>query len=277
MHPVFNDSALQSEFDPLGYIVVDFWDKDTVTKLTDFYYTSRALKPSISGITYEMTYFFEDTVYKKKVRDELLKHFIRPVNTILKNYRPEVLNFINKEKGAGRFDLHQNWKHVDEDHFTSVSVWVPLVDIADESGGIEFVKGSHNLFKHILRGPNIPGAFTSCEKQLKANHLTKVNVKAGQALIFDDSIIHFSGINNTNADRLVAHAICIPVQAKSMHYYQKSNFFFTRYYKLEVQSDFFLNNDYENLKNFDKIEQVKYKFKKINYPEFKRIYLNKPA
>ncbi len=54
--------------------------------------------------------------------------------------------------------IHQNWTFVDEDKFTSVSVWVPLCDVSRFNGTLEVVPKTHNTLTKY-RSPSIPWVF----------------------------------------------------------------------------------------------------------------------
>lgn len=50
-------------------------------------------------------------------------------------------------------------------------------------------------------------------------HMVPMNVKAGEAVILDDSVVHYSNINQTDGLRLAIQLILIPEEEKSIHYH----------------------------------------------------------
>ena len=75
----------------------------------------------------------------------ITKAFQKRVDEYLNDYTPIIANYIRKKEGGGEVPLHQNWAFVEEDKFTSVSIWVPLVDSNEENGTLQMTKRNKKL------------------------------------------------------------------------------------------------------------------------------------
>lgn len=277
MHRVLLDDKLQQEFDEKGVVKVPFFDAETVAQLQRFHKEqnpNERFNTQDKSVSYHFSFLDSNREYKRRVFEHLSKIFQPVLDKYLATYEPLVINFVNKEPGLGEVPVHQNWDFVDEEKFTSVSVWVPLVDVGLNSGALEFIPGTHRTFRNIHRSPSIPWFFKRYVNELKRDFLQPITVKAGEALIFDDSIIHYSKPNKADYARLVIQVIAKPKAAQALHWYRKSLLFKKEYHKLLVDNEFFLNFNFhitEEPKEVRSSSVVEYKHPDINYRKFKEI------
>lgn len=277
MHRVLLDDKLQQEFDEKGVVKVPFFDAETVAELQRFHKEqnpNERFNTQDKSVSYHFSFLDSNRDYKRRVFEHLSKIFQPVLDKYLATYEPLVINFVNKEPGLGEVPVHQNWDFVDEKEFTSVSVWVPLVDVGLTSGALEFIPGTHRTFRNIHRSPSIPWFFKRYVNELKRDFLQPITVKAGEALIFDDSIIHYSKPNKADYARLVIQVIAKPKAAQALHWYRKSSLFKKEYHKLLVDNEFFLNFNFhitEEPKEVRSSSVVEYKHPDINYRKFKEI------
>ena len=131
---------------------------------------------------------------------------------------------------------------VDEKDYYSLSIWCPLVDIGLNCGGLEFVEGTHKMYRdEVLRSPSLRAYFFDYVKELKVDYLKPVTLKAGEALIFCDSILHYSKANRANYDRLAIQVIAKPRNAPGKHYYFNKSLFSSKVEELDVNKEFYFN------------------------------------
>lgn len=107
-----------------------------------------------------------------------------------------------KRMGNNYLDVHRDWNIVDEEKFVSYNLWVPLVDTGLKNGTLGIVKGSH-LNCNEERGFNIPNPFLSKTKKFIENSVEPI-LKAGEAILYDHRLLHFSRPNKTKIERNVA-------------------------------------------------------------------------
>ena len=268
MRKVFNDDELERRFQEEGYVVVNFLDTKEVNLLLNAYEESIHKSGGLIGeedakvkdkITYDFTFIDKNIDYKREVFALISNSFRNRVKFYLQNYRPIIANFIRKKTNAGEVPLHQNWAFVDEESYTSVSIWCPLVDSNQENGTLQVVPKSHKKFgKH--RGPKIPWELETIKQEIINNDLLPMNVKAGQAVILDDSIVHYSAINNKNELRLAIQLILVPNEVKSIHYNldyeQNPNLIEV----LEVADDFYMDfNPWKRAENAKIVKTIPFK------------------
>ncbi len=268
MRRVFTNDNLEQQFQKEGYVIVPFLSAEEVEELKNLYFST--LEQSGGNIveeeanikdriSYDFTFINKNIAYKQLVFDIITEKFKAHYQQYLDDYRPIIANFIRKQSNDGEVPLHQNWAFVDEAKCTSISIWCPLVDSNQENGTLEVTSGSHKRFGAV-RGPMIPWELENIKKDIIAKYMVPMNVRAGEAVILDDSIVHYSNINATEGLRLAIQLIMIPAEEKSIHYHMNPAKSKTNVDVLEVDVDFYMQfNPWKQPENVKKLRSFHYK------------------
>ncbi|MCW5906344.1 MAG: phytanoyl-CoA dioxygenase family protein [Chitinophagales bacterium] len=204
------NAALQAN----GYAVVPFLSADEIKLLTDFFYSHHSTLPE--GM-YASSHS-PDFDFRKRMNEEIKRICQRAIKETFTDALPLGATFMVKSKGeSGSLHPHQDWSIVDETQFNSYNIWLPLVDVNEENGTLLILPDSHKLFNNI-RGLNIPSSFEKVEKEVW-QYLVPLNMKAGEALVYDHRLLHASGINKTEQPRLVIVYGIIPAKAEMRYYF----------------------------------------------------------
>lgn len=275
---VLRDPKHEAQFQKNGYISLPFLAKEEVEKLKQKFFETlphsggqiTADETGVKGsnlITYDFTFIDKNPDYKRLVFDIITNYFNPYVKKILLDYKPIIANYIHKQPDGGEVPLHQNWAFVDEKRCTSVSVWCPLVDSTVNNGTLQIVPKSHKRFGQF-RGPMIPWELDHIKQEIIDKHLIPLETKAGDCVILDDSIIHYSAINKTSGLRLSIQLILIPSEEKSIHYHMDS----TRpetVQVLEVDKEFYMQfNPWAKPKNVKPLQTFTLKKPLISEEEY---------
>jgi hypothetical protein len=287
MRKVLNNEELEKQFHKDGYVKVPFISANEVAELKQMFFDTL---PDSGGqitagetglddspfITYDFTFIDKNPEYKRKVFKIITEYFEPHMNRLLADFRPIIANYIRKQSETGEVPLHENWAFADERKCTTVSIWCPLVDSTIENGTLQVVPGSHKRFGEI-RGPMIPWELDGIKKEIIANHLVPLETKAGDCVILDDSIVHYSAINKTEGLRLAIQLICVPSEFPSIHYHMDSQNNPNEVQVLEVKDDFYMEfNPWKKPEGVKLIKTISHNHRNISEQEFiKR--LNGPA
>lgn len=221
---IFRDPLHQKQFEEDGYVIVPFLEPEEVQALLDFKNGTRPdnrFNTNAEDATYHFTFLDTNIPYKKEVFNTVMRFFQPAIDKWMIDYKPLIVNFVLKDAGYGEVPVHQNWNFVNEDKFRSFSVWVPLVDTNKDNGTLEIIPGTHTQnFYAAKRSPWIPWYFQDFSDFVIKEYHRPLNVKAGQAVIFDDSLIHYSTPNTSQHQRIVIQNIIIPKEAEAVHYYR---------------------------------------------------------
>lgn len=200
MKVVFKDASLQEQFEKDGYVIVDFYNEQEIQEATDLYYR---IHPKDEKGFYPATYSFD-----KRFRDEMDKGLkeigSRSINNYLTDIKVVCASYIVKNSGPDSgMSIHQDMSLVDESKYTGINIWVPLIDLSVTNGTLFILPGSHRIFP-TYRGSSIREFFSDVMDEM-IDYLHPVFVKAGQAVIFDQSIIHYSPPNYSDEIRIVTN------------------------------------------------------------------------
>lgn len=274
---------MEADFHKDGFVTIDLLSpsevqelKDLISNLNKGYIESSTEKNS----SYKLSFFNNDLAFKEKVFKTLTDFFQSKIDRVLKGYKPLIINIFDKEPGKGEVPVHQNWTFVDEDKFTSVSVWIPLVNVSRSNGSLEVVKGSHKILCKY-RSPSLPWVFDQLNDVLKKKYLVPFEFNVGKAAVIDDGILHWSSENKTNVVRTAVQLIMVPDDATPIHYVQNSPGELDVY---EVDPLFFMQYNMKDIpKGYKVIGREKVQIKKlserelvdrvsVNNPEIRKVY-----
>ena len=115
----------------------------------------------------------------------------------------------------------------------------------------------------------IPWELEGIKNDIIKNHLVPLETKAGECVILDDSIVHYSAINNTNDLRLAIQLICLPNGFPSIHYYMDYQNNPNEIQMIEVNDDFYMEfNPWKKVQSPKILKNVPFVSKQITEQEF---------
>jgi len=232
---IFTKDIHNATIQRLGYAKVPFLNGEEIKLLVDFFYANH---PQLPPGMYSSSHS-PDFSFRQKMNEEIKRVCKRAVEATFKNVTPLGATFMVKSRGEnGSLHPHQDWSIVDETQFNSYNIWLPLVDVNEQNGTLMVLPYSHNIYKENIRGLNIPSSYEKVEKEIW-QYLVAVNVKAGEALVYDHRLLHASGINKTSTPRLVIVYGIIPDNADMRYYYGRDGFI----EEYDCTPDFYFNQD----------------------------------
>jgi hypothetical protein len=219
MKKVFKDNALQNEFEKNGFVILPFYNPTEVTFLLNLY---RELHPVDEKGFFPST-FSKDKNYRNKANEEIQRVGNRSINEYLTDIKVVCGSFIVKSPGAESvMDVHQDMTLVDESEYTGINIWCPLVNLTETNGVLYVLPESHRIFP-TYRGSSIPNIYENVYDEIK-KHMVPKFLKAGEAIIFDQSIIHYSPPNLSGEIRPVTNTYFTHKDATfRTAYYDKEN------------------------------------------------------
>lgn len=283
MRDVFRDNQLESIFQKEGYVQLPFLSVDEVEELKTLFFETlpesggQMNSDDLEGnsgheITYDFTFIDRNHDYKRHVFELITERFLPKMNGLLDNYTPVIANFIRKTPSNGEVPLHQNWAFADEMNCSTVSIWCPLVDSTKKNGTLEVTPGSHKRIGQY-RGPMIPWELEGIKQEIIDNFMVPLETMAGDCVILDDSIVHYSAVNNTDELRLAIQLICIPKEQKAIHYHFNAKVSTKPVIDvLEVDREFFFQfNPWKFPENAKRIDRIPYHAKHLSRLDFEKI------
>jgi hypothetical protein len=265
MANIFKDISIEKTFEEYGYIIIDIEDKQNLISIFEKiqFDLNKELSSlmgnqnSLCNITIHSTFLDEDKNYKKIVQRNLEPIFNTILDTHILNYKTIQLNIFNKPPNAGFLSPHQNITTVDEDLHTSLSIWIPLQDTSEANGCIYLLPKSNKKIEKY-RNPYIYWPPLKFSTSISDYNMIPIELKMGQAIIFDDSLVHGSPTNTTETSRIALHAICIPKGIAPIYAKKRDE---NTFELIEVSDDFWFNYSPGDIEPSHPI------IKKVNYTE----------
>ena len=207
-HTYITDATLRNEIDDRGYVVMNVLTTEELQLLRELNDEKHNLTET--GMFYSL--YSKDLVYRKEIYDR--------INVILhsfleKNFKDfQVLYNIFILKAPGReseFFVHQEPSMMDETKFSPLHIWIPLEDINEKNGAVCLAEKTHKLYAPD-RGISFSSVFENIQATVQ-RYMQPIYMKAGEVLIFDPRMIHYSLPNFSDHTRAAVLCGLAPQEA----------------------------------------------------------------
>jgi hypothetical protein len=236
---VFLDPAVEAEYWDKGYVVIPFLDATDLDELRAHF---AATHPEI-GTGFEADSQRDEPEYKRELFAVLSRIFQPHLDEVFDDYVPFLSNFVKKWPGEySTMSLHQDWTFVDEPRYRAAAVWCPLVDVTVEAGNgpIHLVPGCQR--HDTLRGSGtLLSYWEDLGPVLAARGLPPIEARAGDAVVWDTSMAHYSADNTSDAPRVAAVMAVGPREAPIVHFHGNQDGTIERY---EVDADYLIEHSF---------------------------------
>ena len=237
MGDIFLETEINQALSKDGYAVAPVLDEKEIEALKTLY----ASLPHTDSIGTYVTMFHPSFEYRQTVNNGIMKICASKIKSLVNGYRPLYANFMVKNKGPeGDFPVHQDWTYVDEEKFQSLAFWIPLDDVDEANGTLHVVPGSQTFLTH-LRGPYVFEPYFHMSQKIRSKYSKAICLRAGEALIWDHRLIHFSLPNQKDSPRLVITIIMVPEGVPVVHCYALPESGGVEIEKFDVDTDFYLH------------------------------------
>ena len=202
-----------------GYFMAGNVGKKVLRNLKKVFKTQHAFLNKPSGI-YNALYN-QDSSYRTALHLGLQEELTPIYDSLFTNYKSIGNYVIAKYPGADSvFDIHQDTTILDEFSYTPLNVWIPLQDTDIDNGCLSLVKGSQH-FAFPYRGASFMGQFAKLSAEIMP-YLLPLKMKAGDILVYDNRLLHYSSPNTTRKARVTIMSGIQHQDAAILTCYQKS-------------------------------------------------------
>lgn len=214
---ILQDEHKQRLFDKQGFVtipVLSYQELNELRAIFEAIYNQKATTGMVLGG------LNDDISFKKRVSEKINTVIESSLNRIFTDYQVQSSSFIYKVPDKmNEFLPHQDWTMVDEEEYVSVNCWIPLVDITLENGPICVLPGSHYKNLKVHRSHSF-GYYFDNYRDTVYDYLLPVTVKAGEAIIINHSLIHYSLPNYSKETRSVCITAIKSKGAPNIMYYK---------------------------------------------------------
>lgn len=250
---VFQNSDINDKFNKDGYVVIDLLNEMEVLELTSFFYS---VDHSSDRGGFYTTTWLEDNSVRLATNNEMKRLLSPKLESILDNYKYFYGSFFVKKAGkSNNCDAHQDWSCINEPEFTSVTIWCALQDVDEKNGCLCILPRSHRLTNYI-RGRHMSNYLEQVSHLINKNNLKPISIKKGQAVIFNQRMIHGSFGNYSSGLRLACGLVGAPAEAKLIHYVANGD---ASLKILDAENDLFSKYDtFDRMTDVEGINDVRY-------------------
>lgn len=245
---LFKDAELEGKFCRDGYVRVPLLNSSMLDLLERIYHESE----SRVDLPFYTSIWSGDRDYRAEIDIKIKAILVPLLEPLLIHCKPVFANLmVKKPVVESKIGLHQDWTLVDESLFRAVNVWIPLVETNETNGTLQIVNRSH-LMKINVRGRNIPSQYDGIQSDISKNYLTSLAVAPGEAIIFDERLLHCSPDNSSDFLRLAVSIVMIPKEAQIIHYvapHHPSKSLFKLYVSPSFFTEYGLFDDLSELMN----------------------------
>ncbi|MGB6057840.1 MAG: phytanoyl-CoA dioxygenase family protein [Microthrixaceae bacterium] len=210
------DPDQQAHLDEFGYVVIDLLTDSQVQEL-------RVLADACFDLPehgFQASNVAHNFAYRQAVQESVGPILSRYSTPALDNYRAVNAFAIHKFPGEDTgFLVHQDWNVVDEQKYRGINLWCPLVDTLDKNGGLVVLPRSHRKVEAVRCDPDFPSWYTAPGFQVRWDEMVPLDIRAGQAVIFDHALVHGSVPNTTDEVRVAVALVMAPVEAPLLHWH----------------------------------------------------------
>ncbi|MBE9257023.1 class I SAM-dependent methyltransferase [Dolichospermum sp. LEGE 00246] len=166
------------------------------------------------------SYAAVDSEYLREFGSRIVKEVLFPhVEQLFDGYRIMSCGLFIKAPKGGWIDIHYHHQiNIDEEKYWLMDIWCPLTDTDVSNGTFHAVPGSHKIFPKIVHHTcSYDPFFKDYTQVIRDKYSIPLPSKAGEAVIFEDSMLHWSPNNMTDYTRYAIHCMCIPKEVTPIH------------------------------------------------------------
>lgn len=238
---IFSRKVDQVNFEKMGYVVLpNFLNSEEVQMMNNFFDELHPILPKEGFISGSYSSNFS---YKKKVSEKIKNVYQRAYEENFKDYTAFGGAFLYKmpTENSDLF-IHQDWTVVDESKHVALNIWVPLCDVTMENGPLMVIPGSHFANFPTLRAPTLRYFFDH-DIEIAMKQLEPILVKAGTAVVLNQSIVHYSPPNRSGSIRKAITSGLKTKDAQVIFHYKNEEEPTSKIEKFEIDDDFFIQFD----------------------------------
>jgi len=204
----------------MGYVSFPLLSVEVVREITEAY-TGLTVEDKY-GIGYRVSLYTSALDTRRLARELLIEKAFPALDAWLVNRYPYMATYLVKEGGGRWIPTHQDWSHCDESLDDSVMCWIPLCDVDEHNGGLGFINGSHRYFDYLRAFPYMVAKTpVDCHGHRLLGYLNFPSMRAGDAVVFNNRVIHGSLPNTTATTRMAFSFALHPKHEALLAYYLK--------------------------------------------------------
>lgn len=207
----FRDPAAQAEFEKQGFVVRRLLSDEEVRgarQRLEAAGMGRSFERNDWEDSYYNSMFEREEGFQRRFRQAMGDLFHPRLDLLLDHGRYFETSLLYKPAQSRELKLHQHVPLTEKPFAHSIFCWCPLEDADETSGTLMVVPGSH-LMLRFIRTLKTEEFFMDYRAELTRRHAVPVPLKAGEAILFENSLLHGSYPNHGDSSRPVVLTIVL--------------------------------------------------------------------
>jgi hypothetical protein len=217
MQRVFADEARQQDYARQGFTIVRLLSTDAAADLWERIDAARRQRPTLarSEDFLDQSFFDPDDAYRRQVDVLGTAAVQEALLSLAPGFRLVSCGIVIKQPGTGEMNIHRDRTVLADRSLSPLNAWCPLVDVDDGYGNLAVLPGSHTLPNVETQGvPRFYAPYGDALKKLSVS----VPLKAGEAILFDNRLLHWSRPNRRDVPRPVLRTVAVPAASRIVFY-----------------------------------------------------------
>jgi len=264
----FKNKSLQASFEKNGFAVLNLLDNQAIELLIERYKDLETLHNNKDPYLFS-TLDNENLNLSKNVETIIQDVCLPKINQELRHFDYLFSTYLIKKTSQNNpTPFHQDPTLVDNKESISANIWIALEDTAINKGSLRFIPGSHRIIDSLVVTPDFYTYYHTFQHKLK-HYCVDIQLKKGQAVIFNNKLVHGAYANNSGKDRIAA-VVAVKSTSSPWCYHYLAN-----KEKEGLVEKYYLNKDFystikknERPQSFLKKESFNFQFPSISYREF---------
>ena len=218
---MFRDASTQAEFDRTGFVVRRILGEDEVVEVRERLENvaaGRSFERNDCEDSYYNSMFEREPVFQARFRDAMAGAFHPRLDAMLDDTRYFETSLLYKPPRSRALNVHQHVPLTERPFEPAAFCWCALEDCDESSGTLLVVPGSHLLLRFI-RTLQTDEFFLDYRDELTRRHAIPIPLRAGEAIMFENSLLHGSTPNTSERARPIVLTIVMHEGARHMLYH----------------------------------------------------------
>lgn len=220
---IFVDPVLDAEVRQRGFAVRRVLSAEEAEELRRdalacaFRFDGELQSTETGGVASHVTSFHENMEYRRAMHALGQQRLGDKMVSKLHDYRLVLSGLFAKLPGSAAIQMHSDWTMQESAEWPTVTAWIALVDTSTRNGTLRFLPGSHGLFPGVTH--ESMGSLFSAALNTITDMAVPVELRAGEAVFFDQSVMHGSGPNMSDSARTAFVMAFIPTASRSVYHF----------------------------------------------------------